>query len=90
MREIAHPGPPLWDLEERCLLDLQAGPLRRLAEVYGDIRSGRFKPDLSRSGYYDCQSFDAPTHRTLVSPAPGTWPGIRGVRTVSWIGIIFS
>ena len=41
--------------------DLQAGPLRRLAEVYGDIRSGRFKPDLSRSGYYDCQSFDAPT-----------------------------
>ena len=40
--------------------DLQAGPLRKLAEVYGDIRSGRFKPDLSRSGYYDCQSFDAP------------------------------
>ena len=30
----------------------------------------------------------SPTHRMLVSPAPGTWPGIRGVRTVSWIGII--
>ena len=61
--------------------DEQAGPLRRLQTVYADIRSGRFRPDETRSGYLlrvrsrnvwpelaPLQSFVKPTAKTRSTP----------------------
>ena len=32
--------------------DIQAGPLRELSQMYCDIRTGRYLPDMTRSGLY--------------------------------------
>ena len=47
--------------------DEQAGPLRKLEEVYADIRSGSFVPDSTRSGY------------RLRIKNPTVWPELKQV-----------
>ena len=46
--------------------DSLAGPLRSLAQVLSDIRAGRFRPDLARSGRWQTA---ASSSTTSVEPA---------------------